>query len=143
MEISCLINIINSSSPAWALNFNIYRPSGAEVDLTDTVVFPLNIWQHVAISREGSAYRLFRNGELRAEAGDTAAIDVYGGDVFISKRAYSDGYGYWNGYIDELAVTKGEAKYTAPFTPARSAFPITNIVIVDDNGGEYKLGRNW
>ena len=100
-------------------------------------------WYHVAFVREATELRCYLNGVLKNtyDIGTTAVNDPTG-DFTIGGPASSGMSNDYRGYFDEFTITK-EARYTANFTPARSAFPVTNIVIVDDNGGEYKLGRNW
>ena len=101
----------------------------------------LNRWYHVACVRSGTILKLFLDGIEQASGTVTKSlVDGSDGGLEIGRLT---SYGDHTGYIDELTIVKGEAVHAANFTPARSAFPVTNIVIVDDNGGEYKLGRNW
>jgi hypothetical protein len=79
------------------------------------------IWYHLAVARSGSNLRLFING---TQQGSTATI---GTQVLSSTSgvctvgATGDGLDQnWNGYIDDLRITKGYARYTANFTPQRS-----------------------
>lgn len=78
-------------------------------------------WHHYAWTRAAGMFRMFQDGVKVYEgsvAGDFGSsrpgwIGVqYGGRV----------YGY-NGWIDELRITKGVARYTANFTPPSAPFP--------------------
>lgn len=85
----------------------------------------LNTWTHVAVSRNGSTIRMFLNGALNNTVTNSInftnswnlhiAAWVGGGGVPTS--------GWLNGYIDDLRITKGVARYTASFTPPSAAFP--------------------
>jgi hypothetical protein len=81
----------------------------------------LNTWTHIAITRSGSTWRCFVNGTLEATA--TAAVTLYTGTGLISSGANPVGDNSLTGYIDELRITKGYARYTATFTPPTAAFP--------------------
>jgi len=100
---------------------------------------PLSTWSHVAYSKNSGTLNVFLNGRnvgSIADNGDYPTTVLEIGSQFTS-------YGYFHGYLDEFRICKGVADYTSDFTPQRSAYPVSNIVIVDDNGGTYKLGRNW
>lgn len=96
-----------------------------ESDLTPITaagIISANIWYHVAACRVGATTRLFVDGVDRASAASntmTAATTEklkVGGDPAASTNA-------WDGWIDELRVTKGVGRYTASFTPPTAAFP--------------------
>jgi hypothetical protein len=61
--------------------------------------------------------RLFINGVLATSVTDSTnygqGIASIGGDA---ANAWS-----WNGYLDDLRITKGIARYTANFTPPTAA----------------------
>jgi hypothetical protein len=74
-------------------------------------------WVHIAVSRSGSAMKLFvdgiQSGSTATTSTNFSAGSTYG---FIVGR-YQGGGGHLNGYIDDLRITKGVARYTANFTP--------------------------
>ena len=78
----------------------------------------LSTWHHVAIVRNGSLFSVFFNGILQATATDARAFSAISSQVIGS----SDSFGF-NGYIDDLRITKGVARYTSNFTPPTAPFP--------------------
>lgn len=91
--------------------------SGSSNFLSDN----LNTWVHVAMTRQGSTLRLFVGGTLvatNASAGLTIGSNYM---PLIIGSLYGDGVPVagtkWKGYVDEVRVISGTAKYTAGFTP--------------------------
>jgi len=83
----------------------------------------INTWYHIAVSRSGSTFRSFVNGVV--EKTFTSSATIFS-DVTIpyniGRSGYSPGgYFYYNGYIDDLRINKGVARYTTTFTPPTSA----------------------
>jgi hypothetical protein len=82
-----------------------------------------NTWVHIAASRNGTATKLFFNGvQTGSTATDTADYTV-AASVFIGSDTGAPGALEFNGYIDDLRITKGVARYTANFTPPTAPFP--------------------
>ena len=80
-----------------------------------------NTWYHVAVSRQGTALRMFVNGALVGSSSNTANMSSSGA-LFIGRiNATYPAYD-WDGYIDELRITKGLARYTSAFTPPATPF---------------------
>lgn len=76
-------------------------------------------WQHVALSRASGVFKLWLGGSQVATSG--AAYTLSDGYMFVGTD--KTGAAYFNGYIDDLRITNGVARYTANFTPPSSAFP--------------------
>lgn len=85
----------------------------------------LNAWQHLAFSRSGSTLRVFIDGAESSNATfsnnltDSSSVTV----GYAPGGAGGSSSFCFNGYIDDLRVTKGVARYTANFTPPTVAFP--------------------
>jgi hypothetical protein len=79
----------------------------------------LNTWTHVAWTRSGSSNRLFING-TQVGSTTTDATNYTSTASFIG--ASQSGTLPFAGYIDDLRITKGYARYTSNFTPPSSAF---------------------
>lgn len=83
-------------------------------------------WHHIAVCRSSGSTRLFVNG---TQAGSTYTdTNNYGASAPLGVGTYwSAGApvttSTLNGYIDDLRITKGYARYTANFTPPTAAFP--------------------
>ena len=87
----------------------------------------VNTWYHVAVSRSGSTFRSFVNGVVEKTFTSSAAIFSDTTIPYnIGRSGYSPGgYFYYNGYMDDLRITRGYARYTSTFTPPTSAFLTT------------------
>ena len=78
---------------------------------------PTNQWVHIAACRSGTSTRLFFNGvQTGSTATDTAGYTV-AAPVYVGVDNPNQGPAWLNGYIDDLRITKGVARYTANFTP--------------------------
>lgn len=94
-------------------------------------------WYHLAASRSGSTLRTFVDGQLKGSA--TVTTDYTLAQPLTVGCETAEG-AWFNGYIDDLRITKGVARYTADFTPPTSAFlhgvsvgsPTENALILDN-----------
>lgn len=84
---------------------------------------PASQWNHVAVSRASTTTRLFINGTQAASGTISGTVDSSNVAPFIGRTPWSSYFRYLNGYMDDLRITKGVARYTANFTPPTAAFP--------------------
>jgi hypothetical protein len=77
-------------------------------------------WVHVAFTRASGTFRMFANGAL--EYSGTLSGDFGSSRPFRVGEDSTDSADY-NGYIDDLRITKGVARYTSNFTPPAAPFP--------------------
>ena len=86
--------------------------------------FGLNLWRHVALVRNLGETRLYLDGN---QTGSTYADSNSYINPALRPRLFtvsdSDNTPGFNGYIDDLRITKGVARYTANFTPPTAPFP--------------------
>jgi len=82
------------------------------------------VWYHIAVCRSGSSTKMFING---TQTGSTYTdTNNYGTSNPLGVGDYAvplTGANTLNGYIDDLRVTKGYARYTTTFTPPTQALP--------------------
>jgi hypothetical protein len=82
-------------------------------------------WYHIAVARSGGSTRMFING---TQAGSTYTDStVYLNSAnrpFIGGDSNTPNNNLLNGYIDDLRITKGYARYTANFTAPTAPFPV-------------------
>jgi alpha-tubulin suppressor-like RCC1 family protein len=78
-------------------------------------------WHHVALAYDGATYRVFVDG---AESFSVAGTMSGQGPTQCVIGSYASGVEpFFHGYLDEVRVTKGVARYTASFTPPTTQFP--------------------
>jgi hypothetical protein len=82
----------------------------------------LNTWQHIALTRSGSTVRYFIDGTERLTATISGTVNSSSEAARIGRNRHSNSQDY-DGYIDDLRITKGVARYTANFTPPTEPFP--------------------
>ena len=94
---------------------------GGSALITSSSAVAANVWTHVAASRSGTSLKLFINGTQ--EASTTNSTSVAGTTaVFVGMN--TDGTSNpFIGYMSNMRVTKGYARYTSSFTVPSSDFP--------------------
>ena len=78
-------------------------------------------WHHVAACRSGTTTRIFVDGVLEGTlSSDTYSYGISTVGNYVG--TYQPAIYNFNGYIDDLRITKGYARYTSSFTPPTQAF---------------------
>ena len=79
-------------------------------------------WHHLAWTKQGEVHRLFLDGVQQATR-TVATTFATGTNLWaLGTDLVFGGRGYL-GYLDDIRITKGVARYTANFTPPTEAFP--------------------
>jgi hypothetical protein len=94
--------------------FYLYN-AGVEIFDNLAVGFSGSSWHHLALTRSGSTLRLFGGGTLYATATHSSTL--------TPTTVMGSGSVLFDGYMDDLRITKGVARYTASFTPPAAPFP--------------------
>ena len=136
-------NIWNGSTGTRTLAMNAYRRNSSSTsndwNFTSSTEIALNTWTHVAITRDSNTLRMYLNGVQTT----TQAIDSFGshtvmqnnlgGQMWISKRAYGNSYGFINGYIDEYRISNN-CRYPSgtTFTPGYGSITNATGTLISD-----------
>lgn len=123
-QANCWQLAINSSgNMVWTSN----NGGGAVDDATTSgVTVADGNWHHVAVVRIGTTLRIYVDGVSYAgNVTNTRNYNSSGVTTFaIGAQVFSRNSTYdWNGYIDEVRITKGVGRYQAPFSVPAAAFP--------------------
>lgn len=98
-----------------------FMPSDASASIS-TGVIPDGGWHHVAVTRESGTTRIFLDGVLKQSTTLATAAWNFTEPRFTIGKNISTGNRF-KGYLDNLRVTKGVARYTADFEVPTAAFP--------------------
>jgi len=91
----------------------------------------LNTWQHVGICRSGNALCVFINGTKTDEIPFSHTLMTASTEVIVSSGYINNAYQYpVNGYLDELRISKGIARWTSDFTPPTSPYVLNSRPVV-------------
>lgn len=103
-----------------------YSPTGTNagiVTMAGGAWSPSNdVWIHVAADRDASnVVRVYADGVVVGSATNAAAF--YNSTATLQIGNGLSAFTRWTGYIDEMRITKGVARYGGAFTPPTTAFP--------------------
>ncbi|ADO99872.1 baseplate wedge initiator [Prochlorococcus phage P-HM2] len=92
-------------------------------------------WYHVAVARSNGTTRLFLDG---TELGTYTDGNDYGTTtpVVIGSNYAASPVEAFNGYVDEVRISKGSARFTAGFTPTTSEYgsDLNTVLLLHANG---------
>lgn len=121
----------NTTDTSWSMHVGtgndlVFFTRTASTDYylgTYPVVLPADEWVHCAVSRQGGTLRMFVGGVLAASRADVAGLSfgVTGTVLRVGRAVVTTDW--FTGYVDDLRITKGVARYTENFTPPEQTFP--------------------
>jgi len=80
-------------------------------------------WYHVAVTKNSNDYRIFRDGtQCGTTATDSNDVPNISAPLYIGYPGYE-----LNGYMDEIRISKGIARWTSNFTPPTEEY-YTNLL---------------
>ena len=130
--------IVNSNFNA-TLRFTYTTTGSSGTQLAKTFTAATNTWYHMAFVRSGSSFYHFVNG---TQIGATGTIS---GTLWNSSQVLNIGslQGVYalNGWLDEIRISKGIARWTSNFTPPTVPYDSsTGTVYTDTPSGGLVLG---
>ena len=126
------IGTLDSTSPAgsWRFGTSLSGSYGVYMAIHDGSSFTdiqfsstnynNNTWHHAALTRSNGTVRAFIDG-TQVGTNQTVTLNFTARRIVIGAELYSPTY--YVGYMDDVRITKGYARYTANFTPPTAAFP--------------------
>lgn len=121
---------------------SLYLPDGSrDYSLTASTPIPLNTWTYIAFVRRGTVLTGWVNGVQVVTGSFTGATQATTRDTCVGMDASNAAK--LSGYIDDLRITKGLARYTAAFTPPTASFPTSSDGRAFIPLSETPRGRHW
>jgi hypothetical protein len=112
---------LNNTNPAYSSRVQLWCYNMNPAVVVGSTTLTTSTWYHVAVVRNGTAITIYLNGTSDGTGTSSASLDGGVSQAISIAKNLTD---YYTGYIDDLRITKGYARYTTNFTPATSAFPI-------------------
>lgn len=118
---------VYETAGTYKLTFN-YKNSIGTASISRTITPSINTWYHYAVVKSGSEYRLYCNGtQLSTEYTSSLELTDLSSSLFVGTW-YVGGGLYHDGWVDELRVSKGVARWTTDFTPETVAYSIDDTI---------------
>jgi hypothetical protein len=107
--------------PANKLQWGTTTPQTPANLLTGSTTLATGQWYHIAVTRASNTVTLWVNGVSDGTVTDSSNYSASGRLAV----GISHSNEYFNGYMDDVRITKGYARYTTTFTPPTSALSDT------------------
>jgi len=103
----------------------------AHIDSVSTI--PLNTWTHIAVAKSSNNTKMFIDGN---QVGSTYADTNTYVQGALTIGARFDATTPFTGYIDDVRISKGTARYTGTFTPPTTALAgdLNTVLLLHFNG---------
>lgn len=127
-NIQTTINNYAGVTAGWNIQINCLNTNNVRFAYGDTTIaltasntLTAGQWYHIAVTRSGTSVTIWINGTASATA--TNSTNISAGAILTIGRGATYSGQYFNGYIDDLRITKGVARYTSAFAPPSQAHP--------------------
>jgi hypothetical protein len=131
-------------APTGELNFfdDLYQIGDYPGGAFTVIKVSLNTWSHIALVKNGSSVKLYLNGQVVVSK-TTASVTLPSMYLCEVGRNRDGGIPDFSGYIDEVCITKGLARYTENFTPGQLPVAPSNTLTIISANYHYNTGGSW
>jgi hypothetical protein len=153
------VNFYQDGTNRWDLEIsstttNVLYNNTTNKVFTNPITLTTNQWYHFAVTRDGSTVRMFINGIVSPTTDTNNFNSLASGTFYVGSNTvpgYPQYSFWWAGYLSNLRLTKGQALYTANFTPSTTSLSTTaNTVLltsqssslVDKSLNNFTLTKN-
>jgi len=108
-----------------ALFFTVHSGGTSIIDISNAWNPAASTWYHVAVVKNGTTgYSMFIGGsKIGTTQTDTDPTNNLAGILYVGKFIGTTGTNYYlNGWLDELRISKGIARWTSNFTPPTAEY---------------------
>lgn len=133
-------NAINSHGVAWDRRIAVTTKNNTGLDrIVSTTQLNYDQWYHIAVSKNSAGIRLFIDGTIEKDYYSNATVtpttrawqfNRNDGTLIGNTLFDSSDYGCLDGWIDDLTVTNGVARYLSNFTPPTEPYEYAKTVPV-------------
>lgn len=127
----CILSKYSTWASTVSFNLEVYSTGAVRyiggnstvlILLSSTGVVTTNAWHHLAVTCTSGTTRLFVNGVIVATDSTVNSISSTSTHPFcIGKDSYAASQ-YFDGYVEDVRITKGVSRYTANFTSPTTTF---------------------
>lgn len=125
------------------LTFNVVSSGSQifEIKQNDTTGYDTTSWKHIAVSRSGDTFKLFREGVVLATETSSISIPEYTGAFNIGRNIVESNY--FSGYLDETRLSWA-SRYTGTYTPPTIPYATDSYtkLLIHYNGSTIDDSRN-
>ena len=98
------------------------------------------VWHHIAAVRNSNTITIYVDGKSVASSSYSAALHDSDQPLLIGRQGHTSTYTqYMNGFIQDIRIYKGAAKYTAAFTPPARTMDHAVHSLVEAGGTEFEF----
>jgi hypothetical protein len=121
--------LIPSPAGAWKLGMSSsgavsWSRQNVAADINSLSNLSTGAWTHVAIVRNGNAVTMYFGGSFVGSFNAAGiSYNSSGNGLVLGRNAIDTNSLYFNGWLDEVRVTKGLARWTSSFTPPTTEYP--------------------
>jgi hypothetical protein len=113
---------------AWSLEFfntalRVEWHTGLAIIASSNTNITLNVWSHIAVVRNSGTLTIYQNGTSVASVSDSSNYSEVNPLNIGYEPVFPSGNSNFYGYMDDIRITKGYARYVSNFTPPTSALP--------------------
>jgi hypothetical protein len=124
-------------------NVKFYYYNGSAQSFTSNLTLTLNTWTHLAMVKSSVGVDIYVNGVKSSTTHTIVGTPQSSTNTAFTIGAYTNGF--YQGYIDELRITKGIARYTSNFTPSTTQFldstgDANSTVVVNSTATGFAIG---
>jgi len=119
---------------------------GGSEAATETTGGSVGVWHHYAFVRNGATVKIYRDGvETGSGSGSTVGTNLVSTDVLNigATDVPSPGSYEFGGYLEDLRITKGVARYIQAFNVPQTTFlPGTGTIYTPELKVDYGVGKS-